>query len=54
MGSVWRKASGLCDFGGITFAEGLRDWGGGGVAGRAPFELHPAICLTTDEKPQSG
>jgi hypothetical protein len=39
-------AEGLCDFGGITSAEGLRD----GEAGRAPFQLYPGIHLTTEEK----
>jgi hypothetical protein len=47
-------AEGLCDLGGITSAEGLRD----GEAGRAPFfSLCPGIRLTTEEKhgkPQSG
>jgi hypothetical protein len=46
-------AEGLCDFGGITSAEGLRD----GEAGHAPFQLCPGIRLTTEEKhekPQSG
>jgi hypothetical protein len=37
---------------GGALAEGLRDWGGG----RAPFELYPGMCPTTEEKdgkPQS-
>jgi hypothetical protein len=46
------KAS--ASWGGIILAEGFHDWG---LVGRAPFELYPGICLTTEEKhgqPQSG
>jgi hypothetical protein len=46
-------AEDLCDLGGITSAEGLRD----GEVGRAPFQPCRGIRLTTEEKhgrPQSG
>jgi hypothetical protein len=44
---------------GVDLAEGLCDWGREslrlkasviGEAGRAPFELYPGICLTTEDK----
>jgi hypothetical protein len=51
LGSLWLKASAIWWGGSLRLKTSVI-----GEAGRAPFELYPGICLTTEEKhgkPQS-